>query len=638
MKLGALSVGFLVVGLAVVGCGGSSKPMTPQCSLNSDCAKLSTPGLVCALGYCVKPCNISSDCPIGQRCIVLTAAGDAGTSTADAGVAQGTACQAPELATCNYNSMCTSPLICSSDHQCRDMCETNADCPGMGMGAGAQVCTSTTHLCADPAVDKDYNATINDFVVNDAGMGIPQGGNNGTGGNGTGTGGNGTGTGGSGGNGTGGSGHGGASGSGGGAGGAAGSSVNVCPSPQTSFAITASGDPNTAFTSGIGVRDGDEIFVFSAYVTPPSDGGPMGNFIYVQPFHAGSNGNWPKAGPAVRLFQAADGPSFGIFDVSVAPTGEIVVLHSVGNGNGFGAAQGYGFSSGVNLYASFLNLTNTSDGGADGGVAGLGVVDTVQLESVEETMPHVIWSVSAQAFIISWKYNTTSWFTRVRKFHPNGQSAGGDTANVPTTTGTNNNYGWDESQVGTSGNLIGVAYANPASGSNPNLTLLDGDGLQVGSIIAVNPTNSSHWVSIGGTTSGFVTLFNNSSTVYGVFIPTSGAKDVLTDGGTTRDAGGDAGLPGLFTDFSLPSTATTAKMVSDDTGGQDGVGAVLMETNGADFLYVTADGSKRLTSGTVISSAHGAEIGLTNYHGSFAVSLYDSTMHATQVVASGCSQ
>jgi hypothetical protein len=628
MKLGALSVGFLVVGLALVGCGSSSKPMTPQCSLNSDCAKLSTPGLVCALGYCVKPCNISSDCPVGQRCIVLTAAGDAGadsgTSTggADGGVAQGTACQAPELATCNYNSMCTSPLVCSSDHQCRDMCETNADCPGMGMGTGAQVCTSTTHLCADPAVDKDYNAAINDFVVNDAGMGIPQGGNTGTGGNGTG------------GNGTGGSGHGGASGRGGGAGGAAGSSVNVCPSPQTSFAITASGDPNTAFTSGIGVRDGNEILVFSSYVAPPSDGGATGNFIYVQAFVPGSNGIWPKTGPAVRLFQAEGGPYFSIIDVSVAPTGEIVVLHSVGN-------TGDGYAT-INLYASFLSVTNGADGGtaaADGGVAGLDVVQTVQLESVHEAYAHSIWSVSAQAFVLSWKYLTSSWFTRVQKFHPNGQSAGGGTNAVPTTTGTNNNEGWDESQVGTSGDLFGVAYANPGSGSNPYLTLLGGDGLQVGSIIEVSPTGSSHWVSIGGTTSGFVTLFNNVSTAYGVYVPTSGAKDVLTDGGTTRDAGGDAGLPGLFTDFSLPSTANTAKMVSDDTGGQGGVGVVLLEpTTGANFLYVTADASKRLSSGPVISSAQGTQIGLTNYHGSFAVSLYNGTTHATKVVASGCAQ
>jgi hypothetical protein len=40
----ALSVGILVaVGLGLAGCGGGSKPMTPQCALNSDCAKLSTP-------------------------------------------------------------------------------------------------------------------------------------------------------------------------------------------------------------------------------------------------------------------------------------------------------------------------------------------------------------------------------------------------------------------------------------------------------------------------------------------------------------------------------------------------------------------------------------------------------------------
>src|SRR5450432_1921339 len=243
MKLGALSVGFLVVGLALVGCGGSSKPMTPQCSLNSDCAKLSTPGLVCALGYCVKPCNISSDCPTGQRCIVLTSNADGGTgSGADAGVAQGTACQAPELATCNYNSMCKAPLVCSSDHQCRDMCETNADCPGMGTGAGAQVCTSITHLCADPAVDKDYDSAINDFVVNDAGMGIPQGGNNGTGGNGTGHGG------------TGGNGNGGATGSGGSSGTADGGVASCPTTPQTIFGLPAKGDSNLLFTSGVGVR------------------------------------------------------------------------------------------------------------------------------------------------------------------------------------------------------------------------------------------------------------------------------------------------------------------------------------------------------------------------------------------------
>ncbi|HZL17957.1 MAG TPA: hypothetical protein VFG23_09450, partial [Polyangia bacterium] len=128
----------------------------------------------------------------------------------------------------------------------------------------------------------------------------------------------------------------------------------------------------------------------------------------------------------------------------------------------------------------------------------------------------------------------------------------------------------------------------------------------------------------------------NNATVNGAFVPTSGATSVLTDGGADVDAGGDAGIAGRFTDFSIVSNASSGKMVSDDTGGLGGVGAVLQEPNGASFIYVLANGSKRLASGTVISSAHGAEIGLSNYLGSFAVSLYDSTTHATQVVASGC--
>ena len=614
MKLGALSVGFFVVGLALVGCGGSSKPTTPQCSLPSDCAKLSTPGLVCALGYCVKPCNVSSDCPIvGQRCIVLTAAGDGGTSTADAGVAQGTACQAPELAMCNYNSMCSPPLVCSSDRQCRDMCETNADCPGMGMGAGAQVCTSTTHLCADPAVDKDYNATINDFVVNDAGMGIPQGGNSGTGG--TGTGGNGTGNGGSG-------GHGGT-----GTGGAAGTSVNACQSPQTSFGNIAQGDPNPAFTSGVGVRDGNQLFVFSAYVTPASDGGvdagnSPGNYIYVQAFDS-TSGN--SKGAASPLLKTADGPYFGVYDVSVAPTGEIVVLHSR-------AAPGTGPQS--QLYATFLSSPSASDGGV-GGVDGLKVVKTVQLESVSLGEPRVVWSVANAAFIMSWKYLTTAWFMRVRRFLPDGRSAGGDTSVVPTRSGSNNDSNTNDCQVGTSGNLIGAAYRDDTN-AIPYLTILDSDGLQVGDILQIGAQGSS-WVSTGGTSNGFVVLFNiNGSTVNGAFVPTSGSGGVLRDGGTTVDAG-DGGVGSLFTYFSMTSTGSSAKMVSDDTGGFGGVGAVLLDATGASFLYVTANGSKRLASGSVISSAHGAEIGLSNYKGSFAVSLYDGTTHATQVVASGCS-
>jgi hypothetical protein len=164
-----LSVGILVVGLGLASCGGGSKPTTPQCTLNSDCAKLSTPGLVCALGYCVTPCKVSSDCPNSERCVLVSSASsDGGTAASgpagtDGGV-EGTACQAPETVSCQYNSQCKPPLVCGDDHQCRDQCEATVDCPLL------QVCTSITHLCADPTLDKDYSAAINDFVV-DGGVG-----------------------------------------------------------------------------------------------------------------------------------------------------------------------------------------------------------------------------------------------------------------------------------------------------------------------------------------------------------------------------------------------------------------------------------------------------------------------------------
>jgi hypothetical protein len=604
--------------VTAIGCGGGAKPTTPQCTLNSDCAKLSTPGLVCALGYCVKPCNNSLDCPNNERCIVVTAANDGGVSTdggADAGVAQGTACQAPETVTCQYTSQCKSPLVCGIDQQCRDQCQADIDCPGGS--TGVEVCTVMTHLCADPAIDKDYDPTTKDFTVT-GGAGGNGAGGNGTGGNGTG--GNGSG------------GHAGAGSGGSGAGGTAGAGVSSCQSPQTSFGNIAQGDANPIFTSGLGISDGNRLFVFSGAIIAPSDAGvdagnSGGNYIYVQVFDV-ATGN--SQGPAASLLKTADGPFFNVADVSVAPTGEIVILHSRGT-------VADGFQS--QLYATFLGVPGPADAGAadSGAVDGLKIVRTVQLESVHEGEPHVVWSASSAAFIISWKYATTAWFMRVRRFSPSGLSVGGDTSVVPTHNGSNNDQSTNDCQVGTSGNLLGAAYRDDGN-ALPYLTLLDGDGLQVGDLLEFG-TSGVGWVAVGGTTNGFVTLFNvNNAQVNGAFVPTSGATSVLTDGGATVDAGGDAGIAGRFTDFSIVSSASSGKMVSDDTGGLGGVGAVLLEPNGASFLYVTANGSKRLASGTIISSAHGAEIGLSNYRGSFAVSLYDSTTHATQVVASGCAQ
>jgi hypothetical protein len=197
--------------------------MTPQCVINSDCSKPDAgarAGLICALGYCVDPCGASSDCPNGERCVVVTSARvDGGID----GGARATACQAPETATCQSNTQCKAPLVCGVDQQCRDMCATSADCPT------SQVCTSTTHLCADPAVDKDYSPVTNDFVV---------GGTGGTGGHG-GAGGVGSG------------GHGGAGGVGsGGHGGSGGASIGGAGGRGGSAGVGGGGGGATAGTTG----------------------------------------------------------------------------------------------------------------------------------------------------------------------------------------------------------------------------------------------------------------------------------------------------------------------------------------------------------------------------------------------------
>ena len=172
-----------------------------------------------------------------------------------------------------------------------------------------------------------------------------------------------------------------------------------------------------------------------------------------------------------------------------------------------------------------------------------------------------------------------------------------------------------------------------ASSGHPELTILDLTFQQVGGFIDLAPTNIN-WAAVGGTTGGFLCLYNGGATVFGTFVPTTGSGNALADAGAPAD-GGDAGAASLAT-FSFPSNAGVGQAISDDTGGAGGMGAVLLESNGANFVYVTADGSKHFVVGTVLTSANGAEVAIANYHGSFTVSLYDRVVHSTQMIASGC--
>jgi Protein of unknown function (DUF1565) len=186
MRIASLTL-VLVVAVAMSalhGCGGSSgaKP-TPKCVLNSDCRMGSDGGstLVCALGFCVSPCNSSEDCSSGQLCIKTD---------------NGNACRAPEVPKgCVQNSDCTKlctsanddggvatsadggvvsacPIVCGRDQSCRTECVTDVDCPGGTLpdgSKGKQKCT-VSGACIDPVIDMSiYDPTTNDFKASVSG-------------------------------------------------------------------------------------------------------------------------------------------------------------------------------------------------------------------------------------------------------------------------------------------------------------------------------------------------------------------------------------------------------------------------------------------------------------------------------------
>ena len=607
----ARPAGFSVIAVAmvvlVVGCGSSADAPspTPKCVHASDCNST----LLCVQGYCVAACVTSKDCPSSERCI-----------RAD----EGMTCQALERARCAYNSECTRPLICSGDQQCRHQCKTDVDCPM------TQRCTAVSKLCADPVLDGTYDSVTNEFkgataafgegrtagTVTDGGPGdapadvptISDDGGVGGGGGGGGTG-------------------------AGGAGGAA----RPCPTPQTTFADVFQGSANANFTSGVGVRSGNQIFIFSGYSGPipttvdagaaPDAAIANGNFIFQQTFDLATG---TTSGPAAQLFQIDDGllPNNIVWvqDVAVAPTGDIVLLHGHGPP---------GDNTPTQLFASFFSVGAAQDAGS----ATLRLERTVQIESVRWTSAHAIWSAASQVFVLSWRYAGPSGVrSRVRRFQFDGRAAGGDTNDVPTVNGTQLTGTFDDGHAGTSRSLVGVAYASTTTGPlNAFLTLLGADGAQVGTSVQLSSVrffNGDEWLTVAGTTMGFAAFFYEAGMVYEVFVPTSDKDGVMVaDAGAGADAS-DAGTA-KFAGFSFASTATTAHAISDDPGGLGGVGLVLRETNGATFVYVTADGSQHMATG-VISSSSGGTVAIANYHGSFSVSLYDTAKHATQVAASGC--
>jgi hypothetical protein len=426
----------------------------------------------------------------------------------------------------------------------------------------------------------------------------------------------------------------GGSGNSGGHGGAAGGAVSACPgAPQTNFKYSAKGDSNPYFTSSVGVRTANQFLIFSGYAGPAPSGYDAGtnsadagagpataNIIYLQTFDAVTG---TKTGPAAPLLQAANGASFYVYDVAIAPTGEIVLLH---------ASSQLQSDWNDTLYASFFSPTSSG--------SGVQLVRTVQVESAPLGNAHASWSVANHAFVLSWKYITTNWFLAVKKFNLDGTHAGGDTSVVPTPFGYQNDPNTKEGFTGSSGSLLGVASTDPSTGL-PILTALDSSGNQVGSFTELSTSLTvDSWITVAGTASGFVTFFTSGGTTgYETFAPTSG------DGGVPGTPipvvdGGEAGLttPIGGSSFSFPSTASFGQAINDDTGGAGGIGLVLLDVDGANFFYVNADGVQHQVIDGLISAAAGSQVSITNYHGSFGVTLFPSsaTDNSTQIVGSTC--
>jgi hypothetical protein len=149
---------------------------------------------------------------------------------------------------------------------------------------------------------------------------------------------------------------------------------------------------------------------------------------------------------------------------------------------------------------------------------------------------------------------------------------------------------------------------------------------------------TSDWVTLGGTSAGFVGFYDVYQTggVAEVLVP------VAADGGVPGAFAGDAGDAGAFPGFQFPGTKTAvyARAMNDDVGGVGGVGAAFLFSDGVDFAYVNADGVTHVGPSSLISHTYagGDIIHVNNTGGSFGVSLFSTAAHSTQVMASGCTQ
>jgi hypothetical protein len=612
------------VGAGISSCNSSSAAALDQaCSINTDC----NAPLICAFARCHQACRESRDCTTGQRCV------KSGTD----GV-----CQLPTESTC-AGASCQSGQVCGTDQQCRAQCSPSVTCSGSDICATIgtmSACYATSNstdeivligagiLAPDGAVIADGSAGMGDGIS--TGSDAEGGGGSGdatmaTGGDGGDAtmGGSETGP-----NASDGSGNETSADTG------PGMVFNPCPAAQEQFGFVAQGDVNPNYTSGVGVRTATQLLIFNGYVGPPVSGVDAGdagsvNLVFV---HAFDPATAASLGAPSLLFRAPDGAGFTLMDVSISPSGNIALAFAYAGFSGPGVDN----RSGNSLSAAFLAP-------AAGGTGGLKVGYVAQVESGSiYGQPHVIWSVANQAFLFSWELLGGTWTTKIAQFLSDGRPASGAGGVVPTDSPAGQVLAgslYFSGAAGTSGGLVGVGFiSNVASGNSPFLTILDSAGNQVGSSIRLAVANT-RWIATAGTAQGFVTFYDNGTAGAEAFVPIS-VDGGVADGGLV-DGSADAGPVGPVSSFVLPGAAGAldVRAIGDDTGGQGGVGAALLYSTQVGFAYVNANGQGPLAHFNPVlphTYVAGDFMTISNYRGIFAVSLYDNTKHATQMIASGC--
>ena len=133
MLVWALAAAAPALGFAGCSSAPSQGGLAYGCSINSDC----NAPLICAFTRCHSECTESRDCPTGQRCVL------SGTS----GV-----CQLPAESSCSAGAMCASPLVCAPDQQCRNSCQTAAQCVE-GQSCSSDACFDSIEIGTDAGSD-----------------------------------------------------------------------------------------------------------------------------------------------------------------------------------------------------------------------------------------------------------------------------------------------------------------------------------------------------------------------------------------------------------------------------------------------------------------------------------------------------